>query len=120
MLQSFLENMSIIRDGTHNLSFPFFANDMKKRKTIEMTKQEIDSEVIALIGDNQDQLSFFKKENNSLWAEAEKKSRLQFETLPSGLKINSFYLQELAHNYVQLLMDSIPNLGVVYGYYYIN
>ena len=90
-------------EGTTKLSFPVFANKSQKKEQLNIIKQEIEEKILSILNpDDSDRVNLEKAE---LWEIAEKSACEQFDTLPEKLKINSFYLQEVMHTYVESIIS---------------
>lgn len=98
-----------ILEGTTKLSFPVFANRNQKRERLDATKQEIEEKILFILGP--DDSARFNLKKADLWEAAEKSASEQFDTLPEKLKINSFYLQEVMHTYVESVVSLLQNKG---------
>lgn len=92
-----------ILEDTTGLSFPVFANGRQKREQLDITKQETEEKIRSIL--SPDDSARFDSEKAGLWGEAEKFACEQFDTLPEKLKINSFYLQEVMHRYVESIFS---------------
>ena len=106
-MATFAEDMQTIVNNTTLLSFPFLAGEKRKQELIDITRQDLDTEILALIGDNNELKDKFLGIKDNIWKKADAEAKKQFTTLPKKLKINSFYLQELAHNYTQMIMETL-------------
>lgn len=92
-----------ILEDTTKLSFPMFANSSKKKEQLDIIKQEVEEKILSILSqDDSERISLQKEE---LWKAAEKSACEQFDTLPEKLKINSFYLQEVMHTYVESIVS---------------
>ena len=93
--------LDALAENATKLSFPFMANKSKKEDFLETTKQNIDQEISALLDDP----SFFIGQKESLWKQACISAGSEFDTLPDKLQLNSFYLQEVMHKYIELITE---------------
>lgn len=94
----------LLRDTTR-LSFPVFASEGKKREQIYITKQRFDEKILSMLSlDDPDRL---RARMADLWEAAERSAQGEFDTLPERLRINSFYLQEVMHQYIELIISSL-------------
>ena len=90
-----------LMEYTTKLSFPMFASENKKETLLNEIRTNIDNEIAALLKDK----SGFEEEKSDLWNKAQVSANKEFETLPTKLKLNSFYLQEVMHQYVELIQE---------------
>ena len=97
------DELEIILSQTTQLSFPFLANNSKKQKCLEKAKQEIEDEIFSCL-EKGDRI-LVQENKESIWKSIEKKSEGEFESLPGKLRLNSFYLQEVMHNYVEAIIS---------------
>ena len=88
-----------ILKSTTKLKFPFGANEFTKRCVLHNAKKEIDDKLVALVADEM----LFEKKKEELWIRACNGACEEFESLPSKLRLNSFYFQEVMHRYVELM-----------------
>lgn len=80
-----------------------FANEDKKREQLSIIKQRLEGKILAMLSpDDHDKL---KAGMANLWETAEKSACGEFETLPERLRLNSFYLQEVMHQYVGMIIS---------------
>ena len=90
-----------LHEYTTTLSLPILAGKSKKEEILKEMKMQIDERILALCNDK----TKFKKKKESMWKQAEESACKEFNTLPDKLQLNSFYLQEVMHQYVELVKD---------------
>lgn len=93
---------NIIKETT-SYDFPFLANDKRKNEIIEELKKHIEEQFEQLVPE----LWLSNTMLNQVWSESVEHANQSFESLPSKLKINGFYLQELMHFYSERLGEII-------------
>ena len=86
---------------TMKYKFPFFSSTDEKKQIILAKKEQIDNLFDELLfqyelGSKQD--LYWKKE---MWNEVQANAVEKFSSLPDCVKINSFFLQELMHEYAE-------------------
>ena len=103
MKQEIREELNKVLEETTKLSFPFLANDEKKKKSLTEIHQRIDDEIESCLEKADRQR--FEGEKAEIWEKADEGARNEFVTLPGKLKMNSFYLQEVMHRYVEATIE---------------
>lgn len=101
------ESLDKILEKTTKLSFPFFSTTQKKSEFLQKTKDEFENEILNQISFDQELVAKLKAILSALWTNAEKDAKKEFESLPGKLQFNSFYLQEIMHRYVDIIIHSI-------------
>lgn len=91
-----------ILENTTQLSFPMFSNRNRKKEQLDIIKQGIEEKIQTIL--SSDDFDRFNLQKAELWEAAESAAYEQFDTLPGKLKINSFYLQEVMHIYVESII----------------
>lgn len=99
------EALDKILEKTTKLSFPFFASTQKKILFLQKTKDEFDNEILNQISFDSELFLKLKSKLSELWANAEKDAKKEFESLPEKIQLNSFYLQEVMHRYVEKIIQ---------------
>lgn len=95
-----LKAQEIISETT-KYKFPFFSSTDEKKQIILAKKEQIDNLFDELLfkyelGSKQD--LYWKK---GMWNEVQANAVKKFSSLPDCVKINSFFLQELMHEYAE-------------------
>lgn len=102
-----------ILEKTKRLSFPMFSNENKKSEILINTREKIDEEILQVLLENEKMRKDFEENRSSIWLKSESISKEKFEKLPSHLKVNSFYLQEVMTEYVQNVIAWINSSGLL-------
>jgi len=100
-----IEQIERLLEQTGKLSFPPFASEKKKREILNTIRNETDYKISKILGEN----SLFESRKDMLWMQAEELASKEFDTLPDKLKMNSFYLQEVMHQYVEFVKKTFMN-----------
>ena len=91
---------------TERVSYPFMIKKNEKEKYMLDERIRIDK----LIDDSLQNYSVkvdIENEKNAIWEESKEKALSEFSDLPERLKDNSFYLQEVLHNYTERIVNRI-------------
>ena len=91
------EKMNSLLEYTTKVSFPFMASEERKKRILNETKDKIDVELADLVDDK----TVFESKKEIVWEEAKESACKEFSTLPNNLRLNSFYFQEVMHQYVE-------------------
>ena len=103
--KEFEEKLNCILKDTTQFTFPFLANQDKKKVIIVEKKQYVEDKLRDVLPEN-----FLDEETlKELWQEAVKHADKQFETLSEKHRLNGFYLQELMHYYVERIGETVLN-----------
>lgn len=88
---------------TNLYDFPFRANEAMKQQIINEKKFYIEDKLKMLSS------GYWPDDRNlnQMWNESITWTNRQFASLPSQIRINGFYLQELMHHYAKLLGEFI-------------
>lgn len=86
---------------TEKLEFPFFTGEKRKIEFMLEEKSRIDSKIDCIVEKYQVSADKLKAEREKIWNNAIQISEKKFYTLPSSLKMNSFFLQEVMHEYAE-------------------
>lgn len=95
-----LKAQEIISETT-KYKFPFFSSTDEKKKIIFTKKEQIDNlfdELLSKYELSSKQDLYWEKE---MWNEVQANAVKKFSSLPDCVKINSFFLQELMHEYAE-------------------
>ncbi len=90
---------------TTRLSFPIFADADKKREQLYIIKRGSDERILSML--DPDEADRLRAGMADLWEAAERSACGEFDTLPERLRINSFYLQEVMHRYIESIISSL-------------
>lgn len=91
--------VNTIIEETILYDFPFGANEKRKKKIINEKKFYIEEQLRQLAPELWPPVTVV----DQMWNEALEHTNKSFETLPSKIRINGFYLQELMHCYSEKL-----------------
>lgn len=101
-----MDNKSEILCGINNIieetttyDFPFLASEKRKREIIEELKKHIEEQLEQLAPERWLPDTMLCQ----AWNDSMEHANQSFESLPSKVKINGFYLQELMHFYSESL-----------------
>ena len=104
------DKMETILNETTKLSFPFFTGDDKKKDIMRKERIRLKSCITNLLSlYNLNEIAE-NIEEEKIWDDAWKTSAKKFNSLPDGVKINSFFLQELMHEYVRAMIEKIEDM----------
>lgn len=99
-----IEELNLLLEKTAKLYFPAFTNESKKQKILIDQRD-------YMIGTIKKILKKFDVKKNvdfdDLWNKAEADAKKEFTNLPGKLQLNSFYYQEVMHNFIQNCTDAI-------------
>lgn len=101
--KEFLQGLSLVIKETTVFDFPFLASDVRKTEIIEEKKVYIEEQVKQLAPE----LWLPEADLIRVWNEALAHADKCYKSMPSKLKINGFYLQELMHFYSDRLGQMI-------------
>ena len=92
---------------TTTLCFPFFSSEAQKRELIDEHKKNIETSISEILEKYGVSLHFDDDEITKIWCDAYNISISEFEDLHDKQKINSFFLQEVMHEYLSSLFKHI-------------
>lgn len=100
-----LQDIESVIKETKSFDFPFWASEKRKAEIIEEKKKYIEEQLKQLDPDS------FPADIvlTQTWKEAVEHANLKFKSLPSKVKINGFYLQELISFYSEKLGQQMLN-----------
>lgn len=105
---SIADFQTLITD-TKLLTLPFFNTNKKKFSFILECKSSLDRNFDAIISHLRPTFDIYLLDRESIWKNVYKKTEEKFNTTPSPLRLNSFFLQELMHNYAKEQFITIKN-----------
>ena len=107
MNEEIMNQFQDLLSRTERLCFPRFCSIKKKTEIISIKKEQIENQIKEKIKADNALLTKFNQKKEELWKKSEKESSDEFENIPSKLKINSFYFQELMHRYVENIYECL-------------
>lgn len=105
---SIADFQTLITD-TKLLTLPFFNTNQKKVSFILECKSSLDRNFDAIISHLTPTFDIHLLNRESIWKKVYKKTEEKFNTTPGPLRLNSFFLQELMHNYAKEQFITIKN-----------
>ena len=105
--QAIENELNSIITSTTKLSFPFLANEIKKIHILDEERSKIENKMLDIIKKYRIEIPNKEIDESIKWDNIVKESSKEFSTLPEKQKINSFYLQELMHNYAEHFSELI-------------
>jgi len=96
-----------ILESTKTLSFPLISSKDKKSELFENKKKDLDTQIRIVLTDNSQALRLFESKRVEIWDNSELTASEQFKTLPAKLRFNSFYFEEVMHEYVEEIMTAL-------------
>lgn len=89
-------------ERTTKLSFSFFSKTDAKKKQVLVEKNKIDKCIEEALQKYDSEIDIVDRREKA-WEEAQKHAIKEFDNIPEKHKLNSFYLQEVMHVYVENL-----------------
>jgi len=102
------KELDAIISATTKLSFGFFVGDSKKEAKILEEKENTETKINAIMNKYCLSNSFSETDYKRIWEKSQKVASAEFRKLSSELKLNSFYFQEVMHEYaVRLIQQAL-------------
>lgn len=92
------ERIKALLRNSEKLSFPHFASEKEKEKLLVAEKERVDRD-IDLVCKNYKGIDEISREQ--CWENARQEAEEKFKTLPTKLRVNSFFFQEIMHLYIE-------------------
>lgn len=106
----FEEELKEIVKATTKLSFPFFSDKKNKEQIIVNEKKHIDYLIDEILKSYNVTVDMKQYNRDMIWDNARSVAVGKFTTLPASCQMNSFFLQELMHEYAHNQAKIVLNL----------
>ena len=91
------------------LSFPILASERQKSNLMKAEREKIDGRIDQAIQKYNIPINI-ESSREECWQDSLVKAKPEFESLPLKLRMNSFYMQEVLHRYVENQVDIIEQV----------
>ena len=95
-------------EETEKFDFPFLASYTQKQEILEEKKEYIYDYLLEVLGEERVKEIPLEK----IWKDAKEIVDPKFGMLSEKRKMNGFYLQEIMHEYVSIILEYILKIGV--------
>lgn len=102
-----VDELQSIVVGTTTLSFPAFLKKDEKNEIISCEKAKVESQINEACVKYHTGIFLNRSDFEKLWQDAKSTSSKKFSSIPKKYQINSFYLQELLHEYTTQITELI-------------
>ena len=96
-----------IVNATETLDFPLISTFEKKCSILHVEKNNIEEQIGNILSMEGLDVALLEIDYTELWKQADDEARSQFGHLNEKQMMNGFYLQEVMHRYVELIIKVI-------------
>ncbi|MCR5459245.1 MAG: hypothetical protein K6F51_05055 [Acetatifactor sp.] len=100
-----MQQIRAILEQTTRLTFPFIANKQKKEKMLRDERYRIENKIEKILMEYTQMRKEFEERKDEIWNSSVDISVDKFKSLPDKLQLNSFYFQEVMHEYVEEIIN---------------
>lgn len=101
------KELSGVVNKTTKLSFPFLSDKKVKEELIEKEKIKIDYLIDEILKNYNVIVDNAQLNRDKIWDSSKSVAMEKFTTLPVSLQLNSFFLQELMHEYAEKQVKTV-------------